>query len=84
MKDVFSLTGNFFFSYNRKKNNETNVKGRKGKFSCYWYYELLLGLSRVESIHQKRYECDIHMEAKALKYRLVGAHMSMLKALKIQ
>jgi hypothetical protein len=41
---------NFFCSYHRGKNILTNVKGGKGVYSAFWYYNQLLGCGQVEII----------------------------------
>jgi len=43
MAEVVPKAVNFFCSYHRGKNILTNVKGGKGVYSAFWYYNLLLG-----------------------------------------
>jgi hypothetical protein len=39
-----------------------------GKFSCHWYYKLLLGCGRIESINKLKYDLAQQMDDKALRY----------------
>jgi hypothetical protein len=43
MAEVLPKAVNFFCSYHCGKNILTNVKGDKGVYSAFWYYNLLLG-----------------------------------------
>ncbi len=50
MSDILPHVTNFFCSYHRRKNILQHVKGGKGEYSCHWFYNLLLGCGRVETI----------------------------------
>ena len=50
LQEIVPLAVNFFCSYHRGKNILTHVKGGKGEYSCFWYYNLLLGCGRIETI----------------------------------
>jgi hypothetical protein len=44
------------------------VKGGVGEYSCHWYYHLLLGCGRIETINKHKYDLATKMENKALAY----------------
>ena len=68
MRQVLPNAVNFFCSYHRTKNIKEQVKGGVGEYSCHWYYNLLLGCGRIETINKHKYDLATKMENKALAY----------------
>ncbi len=51
------------------------MKGGKGEYSCHWFYNLLLGCGRVETITKHQFDLAGSMDDKALRYiGLVNDH----------
>ena len=75
MSDILPHAVNFFCSYHRRKNIIQHVKGGKGEYSCHWFYNLLLGCGRVETITKHQFDLAGRMDDKALRYiGLVNDH----------
>jgi hypothetical protein len=68
MAEVLPKAVNLFCSYHRGKNILTNVKGGKGVYRAFWYYNLLLGCGRADTIDKLRFEHARSMDDKALAY----------------
>ena len=75
MAEVIPDAVNFFCSYHRQKNILTQVKGGKGEYSAHWYYQLLLGCDRIETIDKNRFDVAGSMDVNALRYiHIVNDH----------
>ena len=75
MAEVIPDPVNFFCSYHRQKNILTQVKGGKGEYSAHWYYQLLLGCGRIETIDKNRFDVASSMDVNALRYiHMVNDH----------
>ncbi len=68
MAEVLPKAVNFFCSYHCGKNILTNVKGGKGVYSAYWYYNQLLGCGQADTIAKLQFEHARNMDDKALAY----------------
>ncbi len=68
MSDILPHVVNFFCSYHRRKNILQHVKGGKGEYSCHWFYNLLLGCGRVETITKHWFDLAGKIDDKALRY----------------
>ncbi len=75
MEEVLPHAVNFFCSFYQRKNIQTYVKGGKSKYSCLWFYQLLLNSKNHVTIRKHRFEHSAHIDAKALHYlNLVNDH----------